>query len=476
MEILRKYGEATTILFPLIDRGFQDFENTPVAFVAGDVQILKDEGTFANTTNTPAHEGNGIYSLALTATEMQAARIVVTIIDQTSPKAWEDQAILIATYGNASGQHEFDLDRAINDPTAAAIADQVWDEAVADHMAAGSFGEEVQSHATPSEVKTQADQALTDYDPPTKAEMDAGFAGLNDPTAAAIADAVWDEAIADHVAAGSFGEEIQSHATPTEVNAQCDQALADYDPPTKAELDTAEANIRGADNDTLKTLSDQIDALNDPTAAAIADQVWDEALADHLGTGSTGEALNNAGSGVSAADIADAVWDEAAADHVAAGSFGEEVQAHATPSEVNAQCDQALADYDPPTKAEMDAGFAGLNDPTAAAIADQVWDEAIADHVAAGSFGEEVQDKTGYELSASGRNDVADSILSRAISNVEASAPFRSLAGAIAKLINRVRIDSGTLTVYKTDDATVFGSQAVTTDANAEPITALDTD
>lgn len=35
--------------------------------------------------------------------------------------------------------------------------------------------------------------------------------------------------------------------------------------------------------------------LNDPTAAAIADAVWDEALSGHLSAGSTGEALNAAG-------------------------------------------------------------------------------------------------------------------------------------------------------------------------------------
>jgi hypothetical protein len=37
--------------------------------------------------------------------------------------------------------------------------------------------------------------------------------------------------------------------------------LATYDAPTKAELDTAESNIRGTDADTLKSISDQIDAL-----------------------------------------------------------------------------------------------------------------------------------------------------------------------------------------------------------------------
>ncbi len=110
MEVLRKYGVATTILFPLVDAGAIDFESTPVSFVAADTQISKNEAAFANTGSTPAHEGNGMYSLALTATEMQAARIVITVIDQTSPKLWEDQAIIIDTYGNASAEHAFDLD------------------------------------------------------------------------------------------------------------------------------------------------------------------------------------------------------------------------------------------------------------------------------------------------------------------------------------------------------------------------------
>lgn len=104
MEIERKYGEATTILFPLIDRGTLDFESTPVSFVAADTQISKDEGAFANTGSTPSHEGNGIYSLALTATEMQAARIVITCIDAAT-KTWEDQAIIIITYGHPSAQY-----------------------------------------------------------------------------------------------------------------------------------------------------------------------------------------------------------------------------------------------------------------------------------------------------------------------------------------------------------------------------------
>lgn len=78
---------------------------------------------------------------------------------------------------------------------------------------------------------------------------------------------------------------------------------------------------------TYDDATDSLQAIADsggggPTAAQIADAVWEEAIADHSGTaGSTAEALDNA-SAPTAAAVADAVWDEAIAGHLAAGSTG----------------------------------------------------------------------------------------------------------------------------------------------------------
>lgn len=69
---------------------------------------------------------------------------------------------------------------------------------------------------------------------------------------------------------------------------------------------------------------------------------------------------------------------------------------------------------------------------------------------------------------------IADGVLSRPISNAEA-ASFRSLAGAVAKLVNKIDTVGNVLRIYKTDDVTIWGSQAVSTNAAAEPITGLDT-
>ena len=64
----------------------------------------------------------------------------------------------------------------------------------------------------------------------------------------------------------SIGDAIAglNNLSTAEVNTEVDTALADYDAPTKAELDAAELNIRGADSDTLETLSDQLDDVGSP--------------------------------------------------------------------------------------------------------------------------------------------------------------------------------------------------------------------
>ena len=115
----RKYAEAATLDFCLYELDGTDLVAT-AAYAAGDVKIMKDEGAEANTTNSFTDEGTG-YSLVLTATEMTAARVVLYIIDQTSPKIWLDRCLVIETYGHASAQHAFDLDTATQNVNVASI-------------------------------------------------------------------------------------------------------------------------------------------------------------------------------------------------------------------------------------------------------------------------------------------------------------------------------------------------------------------
>jgi hypothetical protein len=121
-----------------------------------------------------------------------------------------------------------------------------------------------------------------------------------------------------------------------------------------------------------------VQSLAGTVQADLVDAVWDEAISGHLSAGSTGAALNGA-TAPTAAAVADAVWDEALSGHLSAGSTGEALNAaggagdpwittlpgsytagqagyilgtnldaavstRATPAQVNAEVDTALAD------------------------------------------------------------------------------------------------------------------------------------
>lgn len=123
----------------------------------------------------------------------------------------------------------------------------------------------------------------------------------------------------------------------------------------------------------------------------------------------------------------------------------------------------ALTAYDPPTHAEMTAELATADDATLAAIAAR---PSVADFWSG--------------ITATAARFIADHTLRRSWASAAASANgdtlgFRSLLGAAAKLVNRVGISGATLTVYQDDDTTALGTQAVTSDAAASPITEVNT-
>ena len=74
------------------------FKSSPT-IAAGDFKISKAGGAFANLTNLPAvTPAAGVaVELVLTATEMNADWVLITGIDQTSPKEWADFSIAIST-------------------------------------------------------------------------------------------------------------------------------------------------------------------------------------------------------------------------------------------------------------------------------------------------------------------------------------------------------------------------------------------
>jgi hypothetical protein len=75
-----------------------NFKSNPT-LASGDWKISKDGGAFANLATLPSVEpASGIsVKVVLSSTEMNADKVMIVGIDQTSPKEWSDFAICILT-------------------------------------------------------------------------------------------------------------------------------------------------------------------------------------------------------------------------------------------------------------------------------------------------------------------------------------------------------------------------------------------
>ncbi len=76
---------------------------------------------------------------------------------------------------------------------------------------------------------------------------------------------------------------------------------------------------------------------------------------------------------------------------------------------------------------------------------------------------------------------IADTVLKRSTSNVEASGTgdtlsLKSLYGMIAQGVHNTQVNGSKLVITKSDDSTTLGERTITTDATALPITGLDSD
>ena len=186
-----------------------------------------------------------------------------------------------------------------------------------------------------AQINTEADSALSDYDPPTKAELDAGLAGLNDISTAQV-NAEVDTALAD---------------------IHLDHLLAaDYDPASKPGTATA----------LLNELIESDGGVSRFTVNAL----------EQGPSGGGGDATEAKQDQIIAAVITNAAGTDIAADIIA----------------VKAETATIVADTNELQTDDVPGLIAALNDPTAAAISDAVWDEASSGHTSAGTYGKAVGD------------------------------------------------------------------------------------
>lgn len=234
-------------------------------------------------------------------------------------------------------------------PTKEEIADAVWDEAIADHTASGTFGAKNQK-VVPSEsvndykadvsslalettaqaIKTQTDKMQFDGSNNIQSRVnDKGV--LNDPSAIDIdtqlssthgsgswegstpeevADAVWDEAISDHTADTTFGGKNQ-RVVPSET---IDDYKADVSGLAPAHEYDTEMSYIPPDLSDVPTMSE----LN----ASHGSGSWEGASASDIDTQLSATHGSGSWEGSSASDVASAVWNEDLSGHTTPGTAG----------------------------------------------------------------------------------------------------------------------------------------------------------
>ena len=283
------------------------------------VTISKDGGATASSTNSVSETGGGVYSLALTAAETNADRLA--IIPSSSTSNVVGSPVIAYTTGGAV-------------PAAAAGA--------ASGLALTSSVSAVSTKV--DDVQGSGFDTATDSLEALRNRGDAAWITATGFSTHSAAD-VWSVGTRTLSAFGFSVDvgTIESGDATTALETAATNSLTSYDPPTKAEIDTAFDAVQGSGFDTatdsLEALRNRGDAAwitatgfnttTPPTASAISDAVWDELQSGHTTSGTFGYYLDaqvsSAASPPTAAAIADAVWDELTSAHTSSGSYGKAI-------------------------------------------------------------------------------------------------------------------------------------------------------
>lgn len=120
----RRYGQSTTVSFALVKYGRTDVAAnlTAGSFELNDVLVSRDEGSFiapvspvggSSSLPVPIGTASGLYTLTLQAADLECQRLIITVKDQTGvvndlahrgAKQWEDEYIIVETYGHPNAQ------------------------------------------------------------------------------------------------------------------------------------------------------------------------------------------------------------------------------------------------------------------------------------------------------------------------------------------------------------------------------------
>lgn len=429
----------------------------------GETVRLNNTGIADNTISATKIASAAITSAKFATDAITAAALAASASAEIADAVWDEARaghVTVGSFGEAlqgiisttRANNLDNLDATISSrasqvsvnalPTVTQIADAVWDEPKAGHVAAGTFGESNQGivsvarannldnlDATISSRATQAsldalnnlsiadvqtaltNQGYTVARASRLDNLDVAVSTRSTLTAAQAADQVWDEPRGGHIASGTFGEALQGVLSTTRAANLDNLDVAISTRSSQTSVNTIDSKVDTIVSATQVALPNQIAALNDLSSSQVAAAVWNALTAGYNVAGSFGEFIQNF-SVPTVEQIADAVWDEPIVGHTTVGTTGKQLAdagaAAATPAEIaDAVWDEAIADHltagstgaslnsHTATDPKIDAILTAVNqintetDPSA--IANAVWNQARASNTIAGSFGEALQ-------------------------------------------------------------------------------------
>lgn len=399
-----------------VDNGDGDTEETALTIANTDIKLWKNGATALASKNSggATHMSNGIYYAVLDATDTNTVGPLVLFVHVSGalPARLECEVLPENVYDARYGSDLLQVDvTQVGGSAVAGVSDFKADVS----SLATSAEITVLNDLSSAEVETAIGAALATYDPPTKAEMDASFAALNDfdPTTQTVdVGAIsGDSAAADNLEAMLDG--TGATVTLNKLNILANDA--------EAAIKITNAH---ADGDGVKVL------VNSQSGAALNilnTSPWGNAVSAYGGYAGLSVSGDNFGLLLSSA-IGDIYL---SGDGIIHGSLS----GNAGGIDGMIQTLDALDTAQDVQHAATQALLAALNDPTAI--------------------------------------EVADALLTRDWTAVSGEAA-RSVLNALRSLRNKVATDATTLTVYEEDDATPAWSAALTTSGSAEPITEVD--
>lgn len=189
---LKQSTAATIKAGPFVDDSDGKTAETGLTISQADVRLSKNGGDFAqkNESSTATHDENGYYSISLDATDTNTiGRLKVAISESGALPVWHTYIVLPANVYDSLIAGSDCLQTDAQQIEGSDATDQIRDAVVDDA----------------TRIDASALNTLSSHAP------DNTIADVDDvPSAANVADAVWDEAASGHTTGGTYGDKLQS--------------------------------------------------------------------------------------------------------------------------------------------------------------------------------------------------------------------------------------------------------------------------